>query len=117
MGGRGRDWANRLDCILCASTEPGTSAWVVARLAPGISLREAGARLDSIAMSLQRESPRTNIGRSFSLLRLREEQWADAAPLLVMFQSLVLRKKHHGSRTALSSNHIRGAASRGGHPF
>jgi len=63
------------------------SVWVVARLAPGISFRQANARLDAGAARLQREFPRTNTGRSFSLLRLREEQWADTAPLLLMLQS------------------------------
>lgn len=63
------------------------SVWVVARLAPGISLREASVRLDATAARLQREFPRTNIGRSFSLLRLREEQYSDTAPLLLMLQA------------------------------
>jgi putative ABC transport system permease protein len=63
------------------------SVGVVARLAPGVSLREASARLGSVAARLQRDFPRTNIGRSFSSLRLRQEQWADTAPLLLMLQS------------------------------
>lgn len=63
------------------------SVWVVARLAPGISLRQASARLDAAGTQLQREFPRTNIGRSFSLLRLREEQYSDTAPLLLMLQA------------------------------
>ncbi len=60
---------------------------VVARLAPGISLRQATARLDSVSARLQRDFPRTNVGRSFSLLRLREEQYSDTAPLLLMLQA------------------------------
>ena len=63
------------------------SLWVVARLAPGISLGEASARLNAVASRLQREFPRTNIGRTFSLLRLREEQYSDTAPLLLMLQA------------------------------
>src|SRR5215472_302250 len=63
------------------------SVWVVARLAPGNSFRQARARLDAVATRLQRDFPHTNVGRSFSLLRLREEQWADTAPLLLMLQS------------------------------
>ena len=63
------------------------SVWVVARLASGISLQQARTRLASVAARLQRDFPRTDIGRSFSLLPLREEQWADTAPLLLMLQS------------------------------
>jgi len=63
------------------------SVWVVGRLAAGISLRQASARLDAATARLQREFPRTNIGRSFSLLRLREEQYSDTAPLLLMLQA------------------------------
>ena len=63
------------------------SVWVVARLAPGISMKQASARLDTVAAHLRREFPRTNIGRSFSLLRLREEQYSDTAPLLLMLQT------------------------------
>ena len=63
------------------------SVWVVGRLAPGIWLRQASAWLDAAAARLQREFPLTNIGRSFSLLRLREEQYSDTAPLLLMLQA------------------------------
>lgn len=63
------------------------SLWVVARLAPGVSLTQASARLETGAARMQHEFPRTNIGRTFSLLPLREEQYSDTAPLLLMLQS------------------------------
>ena len=63
------------------------SVSVVARLAPGISFRQASARLDAIGSRLQSQFARTNVGRRFSLLRLREEQYSDTAPLLLMLQS------------------------------
>lgn len=103
------------------------SAWVVARMAPGISLRQAEARLSAVAERLQHEFPRTNIGRSFSLLRLREEQWADTAPLLLMLQAgasfvlvlacanlgvltlvrLIDRRREFAVRTALGASKFR----------
>jgi putative ABC transport system permease protein len=63
------------------------SVWVVARLASGISLRQASGRLDTAAARLQREFPRTNIGRTFSLLRLREEQYPILRRGLLMLQA------------------------------
>jgi putative ABC transport system permease protein len=60
--------------------------WVVARLAPGISLNEARAILGTTASRLAREHPATNAGRNFSLRGLREEQWSETAPLLLMLQ-------------------------------
>lgn len=63
------------------------SVWVVARLASGLSMQQARTRLNSVAARQQRDFPRTDIGRNFSLLPLRQEQWADTAPLLLMLQS------------------------------
>jgi len=60
--------------------------WAVARLAPGISLNEAQAVLDAAAARLGRDYPSTNAGRSFSSQRLREEQWSETGPLLLMLQ-------------------------------
>jgi putative ABC transport system permease protein len=61
--------------------------WAVARLAPGISLNEAQAVLDATAARLGRDYPSTNAGRRFSLQRLREEQWSETGPLLLMLQA------------------------------
>jgi putative ABC transport system permease protein len=61
--------------------------WAVARLAPGVSLNEALAVLDATATRLAREYPSTNAGRSFSLRRLREEQWSETGPLLLLLQA------------------------------
>jgi putative ABC transport system permease protein len=63
------------------------SLGVVARLAPGMSLNQARSALASAASRLQQEFPGTNAGRSFDLIRLREEQYSDTAPLLLMLQS------------------------------
>jgi putative ABC transport system permease protein len=62
------------------------TVWAVARLAPGVSLTEARAVLDAAAGRLVREYPLTNAGRSFSLLRLREQQWSETGPLLLLLQ-------------------------------
>jgi putative ABC transport system permease protein len=62
------------------------TVWAVARLAPGVSLTEARAVLDAAAGRLGREYPLTNAGRSFSLLRLREQQWSETGPLLLLLQ-------------------------------
>ncbi|HEX8801564.1 MAG TPA: ABC transporter permease, partial [Terriglobales bacterium] len=63
------------------------SEWVVARLAPGVSLNEARAALNTVAARLGHAYPSTNVGRNFTLHRLREEQWSETAPLLLMLQA------------------------------
>ena len=63
------------------------SEWVVARLAPGVSLNEARAALNTAAARLGHAYPSTNVGRNFTLHRLREEQWSETAPLLLMLQA------------------------------
>ena len=70
-----------------AADRANEAVWAVARLAPGASLDKARAVLDAFAATLQREYPNTNTGRSFSLLRLREEQYSDTAPLLLLLQA------------------------------
>ena len=61
--------------------------WAVARLEPGVSLNEARAALGTAAARLGHAYPSTNVGRSFTLHRLREEQWSETAPLLLMLQA------------------------------
>ena len=63
------------------------SEWVVARLAPGVSLNQARAALNTAAARLGHAYPSTNLGRNFTLHRLREEQWSETAPLLLMLQA------------------------------
>lgn len=63
------------------------SVWTVARLAPQVSLNQARALLNATAERLSREYPATNTGRAFTLRRLREEQWAETGPLLLMLQA------------------------------
>lgn len=61
--------------------------YAVGRLAPGVSLDQARAGLSAEAVRLQNTFPVSNSGRTFSLLRLREEQYSDTAPLLLLLQS------------------------------
>lgn len=63
------------------------SVWVVARLAPGVSESSARAALSTAAARLQSDFPASNSGRTFSLLQLRQEQYSDTAPLLLLLQS------------------------------
>jgi putative ABC transport system permease protein len=63
------------------------SEWVVARLAPGVSLNEARAALNTAAARLGHAYPSSNVGRNFTLHRLREEQWSETAPLLLLLQA------------------------------
>ena len=63
------------------------SQYAVARLAPGVSIDVARAGLEATSSRLQREFPTTNAGRSYSLIRLREEQYSETAPLLLMLQA------------------------------
>ena len=63
------------------------SEWVVARLDTEVSVNEARVALNTASAHLSREYPSTNAGRNFTLHRLREEQWSETAPLLLMLQA------------------------------
>jgi putative ABC transport system permease protein len=60
------------------------------RLAPGTSLDQARAELAGIAQALAREHPRTNDGRSFAAVRLREQQARLTRPFAALFQAAAL---------------------------
>lgn len=103
------------------------SLYVVARLATGVSIDAARAALEATAGQLQREFPATNAVRSYSLIRLREEQYSETAPLLLMLQAgalfvlllacanlgvltlirLVSRERELAVRTALGASQTR----------
>lgn len=63
------------------------TVWGVAKLAPGVSFNEARAVLAATATRFAHDYPATNTGRNFTLRRLREEQWVETAPLLLMLQA------------------------------
>ena len=63
------------------------TVFVVARLAAAVSLDQARSELNTIAARLELDYRNTNAGRTFSLVRLREEQWSETAPLLLLLQT------------------------------
>ena len=63
---------------------------VVGRLAPGVSLEPARAELRSIAGRLESMHPRSNAGRTFVAVLLREQQAGLTAPFLALFQGAAL---------------------------
>jgi putative ABC transport system permease protein len=69
------------------------SAWwkVVARLAPGVTIAQAQAEMDSISMALARENPRTNRNSSATVVSLREHLMGGVKfPLVLMLGAIVL---------------------------
>jgi putative ABC transport system permease protein len=69
------------------------SAWwnVVARLAPGVSLEQAQAEMDSISAALAREHPRTNATSSAVVVPIREHLMGGVRlPLVLMLGAIVL---------------------------
>jgi putative ABC transport system permease protein len=63
------------------------SLFVLAHLAPGVSMQNAGTILASAAARMQHDYPLTDVNRSFSLIKLREEQYSQTAPLLLLLQA------------------------------
>ena len=63
------------------------SFYVVGRLRPGISPNQAQQELRSFAARLERQYPKTNTGRSMTLLPLRRYQYKYTAPLFLMLQA------------------------------
>jgi putative ABC transport system permease protein len=59
---------------------------VLGRLAPGVSVAQAGDDLARQAIRLEQEYPATNLGRSFTLVRLREQQAGFTMPFAALFQ-------------------------------
>jgi predicted permease len=58
---------------------------VMARLKPGVTLSQAQAEMDQIALRLQQENPQTNAGEGVKIETLRERYAGDArTPLLVL---------------------------------
>jgi putative ABC transport system permease protein len=69
------------------------SAWwnVVARLAPGVTLRQAQGEMDSISAALAREHPRANEGSAAVLVPMREHLMGGVSlPLFLMLAAVVL---------------------------
>jgi putative ABC transport system permease protein len=60
---------------------------VVGRLSPGSTLRQAQARVASVAARLAERHPSSNASRTVSLLPLRDEQLEYTAPLFLMLQA------------------------------
>lgn len=103
VNGRGFTIAGILPAKL--SYPPGIQAWVplamrpeqrsdrvqpalyaFGRLKPGISEKQAQAELQGVAIRWQREFPKTNASRNFTLLSLRKEQYEYTAPISLMLQ-------------------------------
>lgn len=62
------------------------TVYMLARLAPAMSLNSAGGAISSLGARLEREFPATNAGRGFSLLRLRQEQYQYTVPMFLLLQ-------------------------------
>jgi predicted permease len=58
----------------------------LARLKPGVSVSLAGAVLANFSRRLEHEYPKTNAGRSTTLLQLRKELYMFTLPLFVLLQ-------------------------------
>jgi len=63
---------------------------VIGRLAAGVGLEQARSDLSSVAAVLERTHPRTNAGRTFGAVRLREQQAGLTAPFAALFQGSAL---------------------------
>jgi putative ABC transport system permease protein len=63
---------------------------VVGRLARGVGLEQARTELGMIATGLEQTYPRTNAGRSFIPVRLREQQAGLTGPFVALFQGAAL---------------------------
>jgi predicted permease len=59
----------------------------LARLKPGVSVSEANAVLASFSHRLEREYPKTNAGRTTTLLQLRKELYMFTLPLFLLLQA------------------------------
>ncbi|HET8645184.1 MAG TPA: ABC transporter permease, partial [Vicinamibacteria bacterium] len=59
---------------------------VLARLAPGVGLESARAELGEVAGRLEQAHPRTNTGRTFGAVLLREQQAGLTGPFIALFQ-------------------------------
>ena len=59
---------------------------VLARLAPGTGVESARAELREVAGRLERAYPRTNAGRTFGAVLLREQQAGLTGPFILLFQ-------------------------------
>jgi len=63
---------------------------VIGRLAKGVTLEAAREELLALALRLEREFPRTNLGRRFGGVRLREQQSGITGPFAALFQGAAL---------------------------
>jgi len=59
----------------------------LARLKPGVSVSQAGAALANFSRRLEQEYPKTNAGRSTTLLQLRKELYVFTLPLFLLLQA------------------------------
>jgi predicted permease len=59
----------------------------LARLKPGISVFQAGAVLTNFSHRLEQEFPKTNAGRTTTLLQLRKELYMFTLPLFLLLQA------------------------------
>src|SRR5258708_22282748 len=59
----------------------------LARLKPGVSVSQAGAALPNFSRRLEQEYPKTNAGRSTTLLQLRKELYVFTLPLFLLLQA------------------------------
>ena len=109
-----------------AQAPQGTSFQVIGRLRPGLTLGQVQSQVQNFAARLQQQFPDTHQGRSFNLLRLREEQYTFTAPLFITLQiaalfvlllasanllnlllaRLIQKQKELALRTALGANRI-----------
>ena len=62
------------------------SMMTVARLRPGVTLRQARARMEALGVRLAEIHPRTNAGRGVEVVELRHQQRGVTGPFLVLGQ-------------------------------
>ncbi|MBF5046485.1 ABC transporter permease [Aggregicoccus sp. 17bor-14] len=62
---------------------------VVGRLAPGVSLAQAGSRMQALGAQLARDFPEDNAGSSIRVLPLREQLYGSTRPMLLVLLAAV----------------------------
>jgi putative ABC transport system permease protein len=82
----GRDvWSPKIFTAEETRQRAGSYFRVVASLKPGVGLRAAQARLDTVARQLQQEYPRENGNVAIAAVPLKESLVGDARPILALF--------------------------------
>jgi putative ABC transport system permease protein len=83
-------WAPKVPQEYEARIRGGGFWQVVGRLAPGVTLDAARAEMDTIAVQLEAEQPRTNKGSRIDVIGLREHLVGDVRPAVTLFAGAVV---------------------------